>query len=94
MKDSDNFLIILFKYLKIIYKELASKERANMDDGNTENYKDYYKHVEQSKAIRPISITENVNFNDMSFGQKLYWWLTTFLKVSILYNHSSIFFLP
>ena len=37
------------------------------------NYKDYYEWIANAKEVRPITITENVDFKAMSSFRK-YWW--------------------
>lgn len=44
-------------------------------------YDDYYQFIANSKEVRPICITEDVDFKNMSFVQKLLWWLGTIFKV-------------
>ena len=52
-------------------------ENKNYDS----KYSDYYKFIANSKAIRPICIAEDVDFENMSFVQRGFWWLGTILKV-------------
>jgi len=46
-----------------------------------EKYDDYYQTIEKSKAIRPICITENVDFGQMTFTRKILWWIGTVFKL-------------
>ena len=43
--------------------------------------KDYYKTMAQSKAIRPICVSEGVNFNIMSTWSKTCWWTKACLQM-------------
>ena len=64
--------------------EVFVNENKNYDS----KYSDYYKFIANSKAIRPICITEDVDFENMSFVERGFWWLGTILKVwSILDNY-------
>ena len=60
---------------------------VNTNKNYDAKYSDYYKFIANSKAIRPICITEDVDFENMSFVERGGWWLGTILKVgSILIN--------
>ena len=50
------------------------------DDHKSEHYSDYYEHVAHSSHIRPIAVTEDVNFNTMSYSQRLCWWVSTAIQ--------------
>ena len=54
-------------------------EAARLSEGDpkSEHYSDYYEHVAHSSHIRPIAVTEDVNFNTMSSSQKICWWMST-----------------
>ena len=43
--------------------------------------KDYYETMAQSKAIRPICVSEGVNFNIMSTWSKTCWWTKACLQM-------------
>ena len=59
----------------------------NVRNSDESKYSDYYQFIANSKSIRPICITEDVDFKNMSFVKKIVWWLGTCLKVlSILEN--------
>ena len=49
-------------------------------DPKSEHYSDYYEHVAHSSHIRPIAVTEDVNFNTMSSSQRLCWWMSTTIQ--------------
>jgi len=46
-----------------------------------EQYSDYYECIENSKSIRPICLTEDVEFKKMSSVRKCFWWIGTFFKL-------------
>ena len=56
-------------------------EEETKNANTTEEYQDYYKHVAKSKYIRPIAITEDVNFETMSISQRLMWWISTAIRL-------------
>ena len=62
--------------------EVFVNENKNYDS----KYSDYYKFIANSKAIRPICIAEDVDFENMSFHKKVLWWLGTILKVLSIFN--------
>ena len=43
-------------------------------------YNDYYEHVARCEHIRPIAVTEDVNFEAMSLSQKICWWISTAIR--------------
>ena len=45
------------------------------------HYSDYYEHLATSEHIRPITITEDVNFETMSTVQKICWWMSTAIRL-------------
>ena len=51
------------------------KSRSEID--RKSDYNDYYEHVAHTSHIRPIAVTENVNFNTMSSSQRICWWMST-----------------
>ena len=57
--------------------EVFVNENKNYDP----KYSDYYKFIANSKTIRLICITEDVDFEKMSFVERGLWWLATILKV-------------
>ena len=52
------------------FSEITPEEETK-NDNTSEEYQDYYEHVAKSKYIRPIAITEDVNFETMSISQRL-----------------------
>ena len=56
-------------------------EEETKNANTTEEYQDYYKHVAKSKYIRPIAVTEDVNFETMSISQRLMWWISTAIRL-------------
>ena len=54
-------------------------EATSLSEGDpkSEHYSDYYEHVAHTSHIRPIAVTENVNFNTMSSSQRICWWMST-----------------
>ena len=48
---------------------------------NHENYTDYYKAMAESEKIRPISVTEGVDFTVLSRCEVGWWWSGTILKM-------------
>ena len=53
------------------------------------DYDDYYDHISRSPSIRPITVTEGVNFSRMRIGKKILWWCITTLN---LLRYSDDFF--
>jgi hypothetical protein len=51
-------------------------------------YSDYYKFIANSKAIQPICITEDVDFEKMSLVERGLWWLGTTIKVCSILDNS------
>jgi len=45
------------------------------------DYDDYYDHISRSPSIRPITVTEGVNFSRMRIGKKILWWCITTLNL-------------
>ena len=64
-------------------EEVFVNENKNYDS----KYSDYYKFIANSKAIRPICIAEDVDFEKMSFVERGLWWLGTILKVSSILDN-------
>ena len=62
---------------------------ANENENYDSKYSDYYKFVANSKAIRPICIAEDVDFENMSFVERCGWWLGTILKVASILDNST-----
>ena len=56
-------------------------EPRSDSDHKSEQYHDYYEHVARSQNIRPIAVTEDVNFQKMSSSQKICWWISTALRL-------------
>ena len=54
---------------------------VNVKKFQEEQYSDYYECIENSKSIRPICLTEDVEFKKMSSVRKCFWWIGTFFKV-------------
>eukprot|EP00092_Neocalanus_flemingeri_P095620 GFUD01121657.1.p1 GENE.GFUD01121657.1~~GFUD01121657.1.p1 ORF type:complete len:337 (+),score=53.32 GFUD01121657.1:142-1152(+) len=54
---------------------------VNMNKELESKYTDYYQFIANSKSIRPICITEDVDFRNMSFVKKICWWVGTFFKL-------------
>jgi len=48
---------------------------------NRKMYDDYYHFIANSKSIRPICITEDVDFENMPFTRKIIWWFGTIFKL-------------
>ena len=63
--------------------EVFVNENKNYDS----KYSDYYKFIANSKAIGPICITEDVDFENMSCVERGLWWLATILKVSSILDN-------
>merc|ERR1712110_411588 len=57
------------------------KSRSESDDRKSDQYNDYYEHVARSEHIRPIAVTEDVNFETMSSSQTLCWWMSTAVRL-------------
>ena len=71
-----------------------SDEESEMSESQTEpdnrrDYEDYYDHISRSPFIRPITVTEGVNFSRMRVGKKILWWWITTLN---LLRYSDAFF--
>ena len=58
----------------------AARLRLSDGDPKSKHYSDYYEHVAHSSHIRPIAVTEDVNFNTMSYSQRLCWWVSTAIQ--------------
>ena len=56
-------------------------EEETKNDNTSEEYQDYYEYVAKSKYIRPIAITEDVNFETMSISQRSMWWISTAIQL-------------
>ena len=59
-------------------------EKEEEEEDETEDmtdYSDYYKMTAQSKTIRPICVSEGVNFNTMSGWTKTCWWARACLQM-------------
>ena len=59
----------------------AGLKPRSESDLKSEQYHDYYEHVARSQHIRPIAVTEGVNFQKMSSSQKICWWISTALRL-------------
>ena len=57
------------------------EEEKGEETEDMKNYSDYYKMMAQSKAIRPICVSEGVNFNIMSSWNKTCWWSKACLQM-------------
>ena len=57
------------------------KSRSESDDRKSDQYNDYYEHVARSEHIRPIAVTEDVNFETMSSSQTFCWWISTAVRL-------------
>ena len=44
-------------------------------------YNDYYKAMAESKAIRPICVSEGVDFNTLSAWDTICWWFKVCLQM-------------
>ena len=87
ISKAGTFLFSTSYYLMIKYKvEDTSEEEDNEVSMKSyiEKYDNYYQTIEKSRAIRPICITENVDFGQMSFTRKILWWLGTVFKVRLI----------
>ena len=58
----------------------TKSSKSNLDM----NYKDYYEWTASAKEVRPITITENVDFKAMPFSQKLWWSFGTCVQMLTL----------
>ena len=45
------------------------------------SYKDYYKWMGSVKEVRPITVTEDVEWHKMSTFQHLIWWIWTCIQI-------------
>ena len=59
----------------------VTPEEETKNDNTSDEYQDYYEHVAKSKYIRPIAVTEDVNFETMSISQRLMWWISTAIRL-------------
>ena len=57
------------------------EEEKEEETEDMKNYSDYYKMTAQSKTIRPICVSEGVNFNIMSSWSKTCWWVKACLQM-------------
>lgn len=53
---------------------------SRMGEMSPPDYSDYYEYLSTSATVRPICITEGVDFSKMSLLQRMWWWVVTFLK--------------
>ena len=60
-------------------EEEGGMEKKEIEE--IKDYSDYYKMMAQSKAIRPICVSEGVNFNIMSSWNKTCWWSKACLQM-------------
>ena len=56
-------------------------EEEEEETGDMKDYSDYYKMIAQSKTIRPICVSEGVDFNTMSTWTKTCWWTKACLQM-------------
>ena len=61
--------------------EEEQEEEQEEKTGDMRDYSDYYKMIAQSKTIRPICVSEGVNFNKMSSWTKTCWWVKACLQM-------------
>ena len=64
----------------MIQPPAPTPQQETKNDNTSEEYVDYYEHVAKSNYIRPIANTEDVNFDTMSFCQRLLWWISTAIQ--------------
>ena len=63
-------------------EEVEEEEQEEQEEtGDMRDYSDYYKMIAQSKTIRPICVSEGVNFNTMSSWNKTCWWAKACLQM-------------
>ena len=61
--------------------EEGEEEEEEEETEDMRDYSDYYKMMAQSKTIRPICVSEGVNFNTMSSWNKACWWTKACLQM-------------
>ena len=61
--------------------DLEEGEEEEEETDDMRDYSDYYKMMAQSKTIRPICVSEGVNFNTMSGWNKVCWWTKACLQM-------------
>ena len=78
------------------------EEEYRVNSDNVENdvtpvihrqYEDYYEHVAKSSHIRPITVTEGVDFKSFSTSEKIKWWILTILNLlrnNVKTQHKSV----
>ena len=81
----------LFLRMANSFSRENSAARSNLVAGDTdteeggkenhEDYTDYYKAMAESDKIRPISVSEGVDFTVLSRCEVVWWWSGTILKM-------------
>ena len=61
--------------------EEGKEEDEEEETEDMKDYSDYYKMMAQSKTIRPICVSEGVDFNIMSTWNKTCWWSKACLQM-------------
>ena len=89
-------IYIHFPCLMIKYKVDDTSDEEDDEvfvNRNTNKYDDYYRFIASSKSIRPICVTEDVDFENMPFIRKIIWWFGTIFKVkSVFYVIQTLIF--
>ena len=65
------------------HSRVAMADTEDDEECEEVDYRDYYDHLSQSEAIRPICITEGVDFDSMSLLGRIGWWIGSFFKENI-----------
>ena len=59
---------------------VETEDRMHLDK-ICEYYEDYYEHVASARYIRPIKVSEGVNFSSLSVFKKILWWCKTVINL-------------
>ena len=61
--------------------ELEAAGFRRCGDYKPEFSDDYYQQLAHSEHIRPIAVTEDVDFETMSFFARFLWWISTVIRL-------------
>ena len=76
------FIIFLILYYHAVDEDSNDPIDEDCELNLTDTFpEDYYENVAKSAEIRPIAVTEDVDFSSMSTLKKIFWWFLTSLKL-------------
>ena len=70
-------------------EDIANQSLCNDSEKNNKNtisvkYTDYYKWMGRVSEVRPISVTEKLDWSNMSWFNRVVWWIQTFVQMITL----------